>query len=262
MCDDPVAEGQHGQIRIHLERHQRAGQVERIERAHGFDGKRPLRAFARGVRYRQAKPPSGSHRQQAGQHVPLSRSHSTLVPRAQEPTGRLHQGQARGDDNRRAVQCLSHDVAGRLTQQPGEERRRLEAPRRSRPRLVTQRIDDGAGSSSRKRDRRARERESGPGRRNQEPGIQPLGRTRMPLVRTSVGSRLSEFGHDGVPVRDEDAGTTPHIAQVFAEAVPQFLHANGPDRVHAVTVATGRHLVKDSSGTSVYWHRCAGPLLP
>ena len=38
------------------------------------------------------------------------------------PTGRLHQRQARGHDDRRAVQCSPHDVADRLTQQPGEER--------------------------------------------------------------------------------------------------------------------------------------------
>jgi hypothetical protein len=68
----------------------------------------------------------------------------------------------------------------------------------------------------------------------------------MPLVRTRVGPRLSEFRHDRVTVCYEDAGTAPHIAQILAEAVPQFLHADGPDLVHTLMVATGSHLVKDA----------------
>jgi len=33
-----------------------------------------------------------------------------------------------------------------------------------------------------------------------------------------------------------------HIAHALVETVPQFLYADGPDRVHAIMVATGSHL--------------------
>ena len=78
---------------MEFESHQRAREVESIQRPHRLDGKGPLGALAGRVRQRQAEPPGCGGREQPCQRVPLGCRDPLIVFGAEQASRPLHQRQ-------------------------------------------------------------------------------------------------------------------------------------------------------------------------